>query len=203
MSSRKYKTWAAVLLLLALIGAATGTVYAYLSATTNSVENTFTTAPAHTIDIRETFPKGQANPVKENVRVDVGNPGYAVYVRVAIVATWQKTVDGKTVIHRQKPVGGAEGATDIDYMLDWNQTDWFLGSDGFYYLKSMVVSGETPKLINRCYQCNVAPEDDYSLHIEIIAQTIQAKGGTDLDDTPAVEAAWGVKVKDDGTLDVS
>lgn len=203
MGSRKQRIFAAALLMLALISAATGAVYAYLSATTGAVNNSFTAAPDHTISIQENFTTAPSSPnlVKEKVCVDVGDPGYAVYVRVAIVATWQKkTADGKTEIHWQKPEGGTLEAKGVDYVLDWNDEKWFLGSDGFYYLKSMVTYGETPVLINRCYQCHEAPEADYTLHIEIIAQTIQALGSTDTNGTPAVTAAWGVYVDSEQKL---
>lgn len=200
MSSRKNRILVAVFILMALIGAVTSVVYAYLSATTGSVENTFTHAPEHDISIKETFPGEGTNPVKENVCVDVGNPGYAVFVRANIIVTWQKNVDGKTSIYSKMPVGGTAGTAGIDYVLNCNQADWFLGSDGFYYLRTMVTKDETEPLINQCYQCQAGPEG-YTLHVEIIAQTIQAKGSTDADGIPAVESAWKVvKVNPDGTL---
>lgn len=80
-----------------------------------------------------------------------------------------------------------------------NNTDWFYNAnDGFYYLNAMVNSGETPNLINLCYQTQAGPSDGYRLHIEVIAQTIQALGTTDVGGTPAVTDAWGISV-DEGT----
>lgn len=198
MGSRKQKWLAAILIAVLAITATTGAVYAYLSATTAPVENTFTVAPTHTIDIEETFTTapGGLKPLKQNVCVDVGNPGYAVYVRVAIVVTWK---NDKNEVYGQAPVVGT------DYTISLNvggNTPWFQGSDGYYYLESMVVSGNTPVLINTCSLTSGANiPDGYDLHVEIIAQTIQAKGGTDADNTPAVEDAWKVvTVADDGTL---
>lgn len=196
MGSRKTKILAAVLALVALMIAATGAVYAYLSATTGSVENSFTAAPTHTIDIQETFPTNVTNPTKENVKVEVGNPGYAVYVRVAIVVTW-KNATGQ--VYGQAPVKGA------DYVIELGDTNWFEGSDGFYYYSDMVAYDDNTKvtaaLIEKCYQKAAAPADGYVLHVEIVAQTIQAKGSTDVGDVPAVEDAWKVViVNEDGTL---
>ena len=201
MGSRKNKILAVVLVLVALMVAVTGTVYAYLSATTGSVENSFTAAPTHAIDIEEVFPTGSTNPVKKDVCVDVGTPGYAVYVRVAIVVTWQKkvTVDGAEQIHvyGQQPVAGTDYSIDLHTGTD---DPWFKGNDGFYYLEDMITSGQTSVLISECRQLQSGPED-YMLHVEIIAQTIQAKGSTDADGIPAVESAWKVvKVNPDGTL---
>lgn len=203
MGLRKQKWLAVGLIAVLVITAATGAVYAYLSASTGPVKNTFAPDSATQPSIVETFDKT----VKRNVAVDVGDPGYAVYVRVAIVATWQKTdSEGNVIIHWQMPVGAETNAVGVDYLLDWNDEDWFLGKDGFYYHKKMVTcdgtegSSRTKVLINECYQMHAAPEPGYKLHVEIVVQTIQAKGSTDADGTPAVTDAWGVKVNGNGEL---
>lgn len=196
MRSRKQKWLAVGLIAVLVITATTGAVYAYLSATIGPVHNTFTAAPTHTIDIEETFPTGATNPIKKNVCVDVGNPGYAVYVRAAIVVTWKKGND----VYAYKPVQKTDDAVG-DYALELNLTDWFQGSDGFYYLRSMVNSGDTAELIKTCSQLQEGPEGGYTLHVEIIAQTIQALGTTDDDSIPAVEDAWKtVTVDENGNL---
>lgn len=202
MRSRKQKWLAVALIAVLVITATTGAVYAYLSATTGPVHNTFTAAPTHTIDIKETFPTGATNPIKKNVCVDVGDPGYAVYVRAAIVVTWKKGND----VYAYKPVQKTEDAVG-DYALELNLTDWFQGSDGFYYHKKMVAyDGEdeatklTSVLIESCSQLKAGPEG-YTLHVEIIAQTIQALGTTDDDSIPAVEDAWkAVTTDENGNL---
>ena len=200
MSSPKSKILVSVLIILALVAALSGGVYAYLSASTGPVENNFTVAPTHTIDIEEDFRPDDSNPVKKDVCVDVGKPGYAVYVRVAVIATWRNDAGQ---VHSQSPTAG------IDYALDLNEVAWFKADDGFYYLGTMFVGdnenlGKTPVLINSCYQQKEGPTD-YNLHIEIIAQTIQAKGSTDKVDAngkpiPAVTDAWGIEVNQDDTL---
>lgn len=202
MSSRKHKWLAAILIAALAITATTGAVYAYLSATTDLVENSFTPVSDPDITIVETFATtpDSINLIKENVCVDVGESGYAVYVRVAIVVTW-KNADKE--VYGQIPVAGT------DYTIKLNVGDdapWFYNSkDGFYYLESMVYSGKTEELIRSCYQTAAAPETGYTLHVEIIAQTIQAKGSTDrLDENgnpiPAVTDAWGVTVGADDKL---
>lgn len=200
MGSHKQKWLAAIVIALLAITATTGAVYAYLSATTDPVDNKFTTAPNPTLGIQETFTKAHedANIVKENVRVNIGNPGYAVYVRAAIVITWK---DGKGNVYGQAPV------LEDDYALELNTKEWFKGGDGFYYHKNMVAydgNNEATKLtsvlIEACSQLKTGPES-YTLHVEIVAQTIQAKGSTDVGDVPAVEDAWRtVVVNEDGTL---
>lgn len=170
---------------------------AYLSASTGGLTNTFSAAPDSEPTIDESF----VDNVKTDVKVDVGNPGYAVYVRAAIVVNWEKDGDGnENHFHATAPVYGT------DYNISLNIADddpWFLGSDGFYYHKAMVNSGGTKALIKECKPLVTAPEG-YHLSVEIIAQTIQALGTTDNDangnpvtvGTPAVTDAWGVGVSD-------
>lgn len=166
---------------------------AYLSASTGSLTNTFNPAGETDPTINETF----ENNVKTNVAVNVGNPGYAVYVRAAIVVNWEE--DGKEgTYHATAPVAGT------DYAINLNIADddpWFLGSDGFYYHKAMVNSGATSNLIETCEVVAGKAPTGYHLNVEIVAQTIQALGTTDVGDTPAVEDAWKVvTVDNNGSL---
>lgn len=190
MSSRKQKILAAALIAIALIGMAAGAAFGYLSAQTGPVQNTFTPDQEMDPSIVETF----ENNIKSDVKVDVGNPGYAVYVRAAIVVTWENG----TNVYSQKPEVGVDYA--ITLKLDTpsassdNENAWIYNpDDGFYYHKTMVNSGSTAVLIESCSQKVAAPEG-YQLHVEIIAQTIQALGTTDVGDVPAVTDAWGIRV---------
>ena len=184
MSPRKLKILAAVLIALAIAGLSVGAVFAYLSATSGSVTNTLTPEQEQRPTISETF----NDTVKSDVKVDVGNPGYAVYVRAAIVVTWEDE-DGN--VYAQAP-------KETDYTLELGG-DWFKEGN-FYYHRKMVPSGEkTGVLIERCAQKSEAPAD-YRLHVEIIAQTIQALGGTDAGNTPPVTDAWKISVDSENNL---
>lgn len=179
---------AAILLALLTVSA-----LAYLSASGGLVKNIFTPAEPKDPSIEETFKDN----VKTNVKVNVGNPGYAVYVRAVIVATWE-SADG---IHATAPVLGT------DYTLDLNTDAWF-EHGGFYYHKAMVNSnGSTAVLITECKLKDGATiPDDYHLSVKIVAQTIQALGTTDVadepytDGIPAVQDAWGIQVGADKKL---
>ena len=187
MSSRKQKILAAALIVIALIGAAAGAAFGYLSAQTGPVQNTFTPGQEMDPSIGETFNGTE----KQDVYVDVGNPGYAVYVRAAVVVTWE---DDHNNVHSEMPQAG------VDYTINLNETDWFYNSsDGFYYHKAMVNSGNTSVLIHECTQTLTAPSG-YQLHVEIIAQTIQALGGTDADNKPPVTDAWKISVDSQNNL---
>lgn len=180
---------------------------AYLSASTSGLVNTFEPAKETDPGIKETV--NDPLTVKENVYVDVGNPGYAVYVRAAIVVNWEENgIDAsgnKTIItdtgrfHATAPVAGTDYTISLNTATDG---PWFLGKDGFYYHKTMVNPNESTKaLINSCQlEEGVDPPDGYHLDVKIVAQTIQALGTTDNDahgkpvavGTPAVEDAWKV-----------
>ena len=172
-----------VLIAVALISLMVGGTVAYLSASTAVVENQFHADTPEIPVVKETF----ANDVKSDVKVYVGEPGYAVYVRAAVVVTWKDAKNGNVL--GQMPVEGT------DYTIRINNAAWFKRSDGFYYHKTMVNSGaDTEILIEECKPNEGKAPSGYSLNVEIIAQTIQALGTTDNGGTPAVTDAWGVAV---------
>lgn len=136
---------------------------AYLSTSSDSVENTFTPTSTGT-DVTEDF--------KDNVKnnVAIKNTGdIAVYIRAGVVITWEKA-DG--TVYAQKPVAGK------DYQIEWTRDGWSeLQSDGFYYYNSRVASQDsTGVLFTNCTPLTNAPAEGYTLHVEIIAQSIQADG---------------------------
>lgn len=188
MRSRKLKIWAAALAAFALTLSMVGGVYAYLkNSAEDSVENTFT-------------PDTETDPSFSQSAVDVGTLDYAVYVRAVIVVTWQKTVEGAVHVYGQMPVKGT------DYTIGINTAKWF-EVGGFYYYRERVDSKEpNVAVLTEALIASVEEKLDankpagYELHVEIIAQTIQAVGGTDVDDTPAVTDAWGISVDSDGKL---
>lgn len=181
MNPRKKNLLAAVLIAVLVLCATAGTVYAYLSTASGPAANTFTPDAPTDPTISETF----NNLVKSDVKVEVGDPGYAVYVRAVIVVTWEDE-DGN--VYAQTPVQGT------DYIITIGE-NWFK-KNGYYYYTDMVNSGgSTAELITNCYQSATAPTG-YQLHVEIISQTIQALGTTDDRDTPAVTDAWDVTVSD-------
>jgi len=176
---------AAALILLAVLSLSIGSVVAYLSTHTGAVKNTFLKDEPTNPSVLETFdPDGE----KTDVKVSVGDPGYAVYVRAAVVVTW-KDADGNVL--------GTAPAAGTDYTLDINPDAWVLGSDGFYYHKAPVnTAGETAVLITRCAPLDGKTPQGYGLNVEIVTQTVQALGTTDEGGKTPVEDAWGVTLVD-------
>ncbi len=171
-----------------VLTAAVGTTLAYLIAGAGPVTNTFTPTKI-TTEVKEDIENG----VKNNVRIQ--NTGTTdAYIRAAVIVTWQ---DVQGNVYGQKPVDGE------DYSIIWwnegednqNNDDWF-EKDGFYYHKKTVAAGgETSVLFTACSPIRTAPDDRYSLNVEILGSGIQSQPST------AVAEAWTdvkvVKEKDD------
>lgn len=157
-----------------------GGVVAWLSASTAPVKNTFTADAAVNPTISEEFDET----IKKNVKVNVGNTGYAVYVRAAVVVTWKDAENGNVL--------GTVPVENTDYTIRYNTTDWFYEGGFWYYRLPVNTGGTTRNLIDECVPVNVQTPVGYGLNVEIIAQTIQALGTTDDGNIPAVEDAWKV-----------
>ena len=164
-----------LLVSLVLIAAiAVGSTVAFIATSTEPITNIFNPASV-TVDIDETFENG----VKSNVKVaNTGNTD--AFIRAKIVVTWK---DENGNVSATRPV------KDTDYTMTLNTTDWFRGSDGFYYCRTSVApdGGSTPVLIEKCEKTGTPP-DGYDLSVEIIASGIQSTPDS------AVKEAWGMTV---------
>ena len=195
-----------ILAILVALVAVLSTTRAYYILTGGESTNEYTPAepadPSFTLDV-DTQEK------KENVRITVEDNGYPVYVRVAIVITWQKIGECSDPagcgdcsecpcpdcpkcypeVYYEDPV------KDTDYTILLNNTDWKQHGYFYYYTSPVASGGTTAALIYSCALIDgtVAPEEGYVLSVEIIAQTVQAIGSTDQDNTPAWQDAWGIR----------
>lgn len=195
MSEKRRSRTRKVVILLAsiilLVIMATGVTIAYMFLDTNGVTNTFTAAGETNPTILESFvEKGYE---KSNVRVDVGDLNYAVYVRAKVVINWSDEKGEVLAIIPSVEKG--------DYTITYDTTGkWFYcSSDGFWYYKSPVTDDNTTALVELCRPQKPAPISGYTLQVDILTQTIQAAGTTS-DGTPAVTDAWGIGVDKDGNL---
>ena len=138
-------------------------------------------------------PAQSGNPVvAENMSVTVEDMGYPVFVRVVILVTWQDNEDDEKDVYDLQPTEG------VDYELTLNLDDWEPRSNGYityyYYTKEPVEGGGTTGvLIEKCEAKSKAPDERYSLNVELIVQTVQAVGETDDDQYLAWQDAWGIK----------
>ena len=174
MRTKQKKMKSSTLIALLVIAAmlfAIGSTLAYLADRTARMENVFVPSEVKT-EIGETFDGN----VKENVVIK--NTGdIDAYIRAEVVVTWEKA-DG-TVLG-EKPVSGT------DYSMTQTLTDW-TEIKGVYYYKNKVASkGVTEELIDSCKPLKAAPVEGYTLHVEILAEAIQAEPDT------AIKEAWGI-----------
>lgn len=164
------KQWALIFSAVCLLLATVGGVYAFLFAETDPLTNRFDPVVV-TCAVEEQF--------DGNVKRDVciRNTGdIDAFIRAAVIINWVGA-DGKVL--SKAPVAGT------DYNVTWSEDGWVQSSDGFWYYRTAVASGDaTAMLIQQIAPTN-APEG-YSLQVQILATAIQA------DPPEAVENAWGV-----------
>ena len=166
-------------------------VFAYLSGKSGSVENSF---DSHS-DPALTVSTGADS-------VAVNDSGYSVYIRAAVIVTWQKTDNGQTLVYATAPSPATDYTITFANLLavdaDLVPGQWTLGNDGFYYYTSPVANGASTKpLYNSVAVKDTATvPEGYSLKVEFATQAVQAIGTTDnatyAAGTLAVVDAWDV-----------
>ena len=150
--------------------AVSGTV-AFLADNSGPVVNEFTP-----VNVTPSVTEKLNNNVKSDVQIqNTGN--IDAYIRAMVIITWQ---------NKEGQVLAMLPQAD-DYSISWG-TGWDRDtSDGFYYHTTKVAPGQlTSVLIKECKPLKAAPVEGYTLHVEILAQSIQAQP------IDAVMAAWGV-----------
>ena len=158
-----------------LLTFAVGGTIAYIVTSSGPVTNVFTPGTVGT-SIKESFDRSVKNDVTVKNTGTVGS-----YIRAAVVVTWQDA-DGN--VYGEAPVVGT------DYRIVWSLEGWTGKSDGFYYYKTVVDPGaSTGVLFTGCKPLKAAPAAGYTLHVEILASSIQAEPET------VVEGAWSVTVE--------
>ena len=185
----KTKQPVALVALLVLLCCTVAGTLAYLVDKTPEVKNTFEPAKVTTSVLEDPFD----GVTKKNVRIkNTGN--IPAYIRAAVIINW---ADAQGNVY-----GGATPEAGTDYKIDYNKSDWFQGSDGYYYCKTAVKSVKqdasgcyTPVLINSCYPVEGKAPEGYDLQVTILADGIQSVPAD------AVEEAWpAIQVDNNGNL---
>lgn len=155
-----------------LVGVVDGTA-AFLMTKTDNVQNNFEYGNVATI-VQEDFDDNGL--VKSNVSIqNTGN--ISAYIRATVVVTWQD-YEGNVLSDIPK-----EGT---DYTIIYTAPGWKQGTDGYWYYQTAVPASKyTGQLISGCNRgATKAPVDGYTLHVEILADAIQAEPAD------AVKEAW-------------
>ena len=189
-AGRSFRGLVLVLALALIVGVAGGATFAWLTAKTDPVVNTFT--PAHvTCQVDETFDGTTKSDVKVKNAGDI-----PAYIRAYIVVTWKDADDADDNVYGELPVEGTDYTMEIP-----TNTDWVQGSDGYYYYTRPVAVGDsTGTLISECKLTEkVVKPVGYDLSVEIIAEAIQSVP------TTTVVGVWGpvASVASNGTLTVN
>lgn len=174
MKKMNRKTLLLLAVVVVLLGTTIGGTVAYLVTNTQPVVNTFKPVKVD-IDVRE-----ELGDAKENVTIK--NTGdIPAYIRAQVIVTWQDA-DGN--VYPVLPTPGT------DYTMTFaSGTGWIKGSDGFYYYQTPVAAGaETGKLIEKTVSIKANEPEGYDLHVEVLAQAVQAEP------TQAVIDLWDVTV---------
>ena len=138
-----------------------------------------------TIEVDEKFDAS----TKSDVRIkNTGN--VPAYIRVALVPAW---------VDDEGNIAAKPASLKLDCDITWGEdgngyeADWFIGSDGFYYCKTVIEpDGSTPILIKSCTVKD--GEHEYDFELQVIASAVQSLP------TSTVETVWPVVVCTDGTL---
>ena len=169
MKRMNSKTVVLLIAIAVLLTVTVGGTVAYLAASTQPVVNVFTPGSVGG-EIEETL-EGQ---VKKNVTGrNTGNVD--AYIRAKIVVTWQNSAGD---VYPVMPVAGT------DYTInDGTDKGWTKGNDGFYYYNGkngdngkVGAGASTGNLIDTCSPVEGKAPSGYTLHVEILAQAIQADG---------------------------
>lgn len=113
---------------------------------------------------------------KSNVQIE-NTSEIPVYIRATWIATWQ--LGGEIVSEVPK-----EGT---DYKVVLGDTGWIRGDDGYYYCNTKVQPGDmTPILLDSVTV--LVDKGKYQLHVEIIAEAVQARPDDALNKNEANDA---------------
>lgn len=146
-----------------------GSSLAWLMAGTKPIKNVFEPG-----NVPPTIVEEMNGTVKNNVTVkNTGNVD--AYIRAKLVFTWQNEAG---------EVLGVAPTSD-DYTISWTKEGWVDGPGGYYYYTTPVVPGGSTKVLaTGIMQVSPNPAEDYTLHVEVLAESIQAEP------VKAVKEAW-------------
>ena len=177
--NKSKKKWMLLVSLVMLLTITVGGTLAYITTSDDPVKNIFTTSQVP-ISVQEDPFDGT---VKNNVKIQ--NDGNTdAYIRAAVVVTWK---DSSGNVYAVKPEVG------VDYQATFpGDTGWvYREADGFYYYTASIApNNQTGVLLTNCKPLKSAPADGYTLCVEIVAESVQAKGVDN--GVKAVVKAWGV-----------
>ena len=174
-----------LLVMLLLIAAITGTVFAYMFKRTEYKDNHFTPANVSCVAHEKTDNDSDVSNITQKTSITVENTGnIPAYIRVRLVSYWVKvTEEGEAEI-----TGIASAMPKITTAVGW-----VAGVNNTYYYRMPVAPGEfSGELLSTPLE--LAKDGDYLQVVEVFAEAIQSAPGD------AVTSAWPVTFASDGTI---
>ncbi len=172
MKSKKFNILVTVLISsVLLLSACIGTVYAYLSASADGPTDSFQIADSKNPEVSVSVTQEQPTESIATASVTVPSAGYKVYVRAIVVVNW---------VNNDQICATPDGAS-----YEVTAAGWEL-RNGFYYYTQAVDS------LNDSFKVTYSNIDGYDVRVQVICQTIQVDGTTDVGTDSAVFDAWGV-----------
>lgn len=137
-----------------------GSSLAWLMDSTSKVENEFIPG-----DVTPEVTEGFNGEVKSDVKIqNTGN--VPAYIRAKLVFTWQN--EAGEVLGVAPTLG--------DYTITLGNEGWEEGPGGYYYYTTPVApGGSTGELATNIEQVITNPAEGYTLHVEVLAESIQAE----------------------------
>ena len=168
LTKRNIRAITLIVALVLVLGIAVGGTVAYVYTNSDDVINEFTPGNV-TCAVQETFD----GTTKEDVQIkNTGNVD--AYIRAVVIINW---VDAN---------GNVCAQNHASPTIEYNDTDWTLGSDGFWYYKEAIApEALTTNLINTAF--GVAQTDGCKLQVQVIASAIQSEGSG----ATSAQDAWG------------
>lgn len=150
-----------------------GSSLAWLMAGTKPIKNVFEPG-----NVPPTIVEEMDGAVKNNVTVkNTGNVD--AYIRAKLVFTWQNEAS--------EVLGVAP--TSGDYTITLGNEGWRKNGDYYYYTTPVAPGESTKVLATGITQVSPNPAEDYTLHVEVLAESIQAEPSGE---NGAAYEAWGV-----------
>ena len=163
------KSFAVLACVAVLLTGFVGSSLAWLMDGTDPVVNEFTPGKVST-----SIEESMAGNEKSNVYfTNTGN--VPAYIRAKLVITWQ---DGSGNVYGQAPALG------VDYTMSGLGSGWQQIGDYYYYTAVVQPNDDTGVLFASITQTGDNPAAGYTLHVEILAEAIQAEPSS------AVKEAW-------------
>ena len=171
------KQFATLACIAVLLTGLVGSSLAWLMADTAPVINEFEPG-----EVPPTIHEEMNGNIKSNISVEnTGN--VPAYIRAKLVITWQ---DNEGNVLGKVPVEGD------DYRVSGIGQGWVHDSGYFYYTSKVEPGHSTGVLCGSIEQTGVNPADGYTLHVEVLAESIQSEPER------AVIDAWGWTPSDAG-----